>query len=136
MLPLHKNSAMRPHTLQVGPRDMAKHSKWPFFLRMHGSVLPKMILPLLVVAAWSTLITCLSQWVYPLVVSNLLLTVLGIVVGLAISFRTSSAYERYTEGRRYWSQLILVGQNLARTIWIHAGEREGDLGKEDLLEKL
>ena len=69
-------------------------------------------------------------------VSTLLLTVLGFVVGLAISFRTSSAYERYAEGRKYWSQLVFVGQNLARTIWIHASEREGDLGKEDLLSKL
>ena len=114
---------------QVGPRDMAKHSKWPFFLRMHGSVLPKMILPLTVVAIWSTVITCVSNFWYELKVNNL-------VVGLAISFRTSSAYERYTEGRRYWSQLQLTGQNLARTIWIHTAERPGDIGKEDLLNKM
>ncbi|KAF9694020.1 hypothetical protein EKO04_007956 [Ascochyta lentis] len=120
----------------IGPRDMAKHSKWPFFLRMHGSVLPKMIIPLLVVTLWSTAITIISVKVWPLNVSNLLLTVLGFVVGLAISFRTSSAYERYTEGRKYWSQLQLVSQNLARTIWIHTDEREGELGKEDLLAKL
>ncbi|OAL03289.1 UPF0187-domain-containing protein [Phaeosphaeriaceae sp. SRC1lsM3a] len=120
----------------IGPRDMSKHSKWPFFMRMHGSVFPKMILPLTVVAIWSTLITCISEFIYPLAVSTLLLTVLGFVVGLAISFRTSTAYERYTEGRKYWSQLILVSQNMARTIWIHASEREGELGKEDLLNKL
>ncbi|KAF2623706.1 UPF0187-domain-containing protein [Macroventuria anomochaeta] len=120
----------------IGPRDMAKHSKWPFFLRMHGSVLPKMIIPLIVVTIWSTAITVISKKLYPLNVSNLLLTVLGFVVGLAISFRTSSAYERYTEGRKYWSQLQLVSQNLARTIWIHTDEREGELGKEDLLAKL
>ncbi|KAH7120808.1 Bestrophin, RFP-TM, chloride channel-domain-containing protein [Dendryphion nanum] len=120
----------------VGPRDMSKHSKWPFFLRMHGSVLPKMILPLTVVAGWSTLITLISHFVFPLKVSNLLLTVLGFVVGMAISFRTSSAYERYTEGRKYWSQLLFVGQNLARTIWIHSYERDGELGKEDLLAKI
>lgn len=120
----------------VGPRDMSKHSKWPFFMRMHGSVFPKMILPLTVVALWSTLITCISEFLYPLAVSTLLLTVLGFVVGLAISFRTSTAYERYTEGRKYWSQLILVSQNMARTIWIHTAEREGELGKEDLLNKL
>ncbi|KAF1948853.1 UPF0187-domain-containing protein [Byssothecium circinans] len=120
----------------AGPRDMAKHSKWPFFLRMHGSVLPKMILPLIVVAMWSTAITLICELVWELKVSNLLLTVLGFVVGLAISFRTSSAYERYTEGRKYWSQLLLVGQNLARTIWIHAEERPGELGKEDLLNKI
>jgi len=115
---------------------MSKHSKWPFFMRMHGSVLPKMLLPLLVTSLWSILITLLSQYVYPLKVSSLLLTVLGFVVGMAISFRTSTAYERYAEGRKYWGQLTFVGQNLARTIWIHAKERDGDLGKEDLLAKL
>ncbi|KAL1594376.1 hypothetical protein SLS60_010136 [Paraconiothyrium brasiliense] len=115
---------------------MSKHSKWPFFMRMHGSVLPKMILPLTVVTLWSTLITCICEFVYELKVSNLLLTVLGFVVGLAISFRTSSAYERYTEGRKYWSQLLLVGQNFSRTVWIHVAEREGELGKEDLLAKV
>lgn len=115
---------------------MNKHSKWPFFLRMHGSVLPKMLLPLIIVALWSTLITILSEFVYPLKISNLLLTVLGFVVGLAISFRTSTAYERYAEGRKQWSQMLFVGQNLARTIWIHATERDGEVGKEDLLAKL
>jgi len=33
----------------TGPRDIAKHSKWPIFLQMHGSILPKMIVPLLTV---------------------------------------------------------------------------------------
>jgi predicted membrane chloride channel (bestrophin family) len=103
---------------------------------MHGSVLPKMLLPLLVVAAWSTLITCISHFIYPLVVDTLLLTVLGFVVGMAISFRTSSAYERYTEGRKYWSQMVFVSQNLSRTIWIHTTERDGEVGKEDLLNKI
>lgn len=105
-------------------------------MRMHGSVFPKMIIPLTVVTVWSTAITVVSELVHPLSVSTLLLTVLGFVVGLAISFRTSTAYERYTEGRKYWSQLIFVSQNLARTIWIHTAEREGELGKEDLLKKL
>jgi predicted membrane chloride channel (bestrophin family) len=115
---------------------MNKHSKWPFFMRMHGSVLPKMILPIIVISLWSTLITCLSEFVFALKVSSLLLTVLGFVVGMAISFRTSTAYERYAEGRKYWGQLTFVGQNLARTIWIHSKERDGELGKEDLLAKL
>jgi putative membrane protein len=120
----------------AGPRDMNKHSKWPFFLRMHGSVLPKMLLPLVVIALWSTLITLISEFVYPLKISSLLLTILGFVVGLAISFRTSTAYERYAEGRKYWSQMLFVSQNLARTIWIHAAERDGETGKDDLLAKL
>lgn len=57
---------------------------------------------------------------------------------MALSFRSSTAYERYNEGRKYWAQLTMCSQNLARLIWIHAEERheEGDLGKKDLLAKV
>lgn len=118
---------------------MERHSKLPSFAQMHGSVLPKLIVPLFFVGCWSTLITCLSQFVYPLSVSNLMLTVLGFVVSLGISFRTSSAYERYSDGRRYWSRLIQASRDLARLIWIHIDERheqDPELGKADLLAKL
>jgi predicted membrane chloride channel (bestrophin family) len=119
-----------------GPREMDKHSKWPTFMRMHGSVMPKMILPLLTVAAWSTFITVFSKYVHHLGVNNILLTVLGFVVGLALSFRSSTAYERWADGRKYWAQLIQVSRNLARTIWINTGERHGEEGKVDLLRKI
>jgi putative membrane protein len=74
----------------------------------------------------------------PVSVNQLLLTVLGFVVGLALSFRSSTAYERYNEGRKYWAQLTLASQNLARLIWIHVDERHSDpaLGKQDLLAKI
>ena len=121
------------------PLDIEKHSKMPYFLRMKGSITPQMIVPLVFVACWATVITCISQFVKPLVVSSLLLTVLGFVVGLGISFRTSSAYERYVEGRKYWGQLIQTSRDLSRHIWIHAGERHGEdpaKGRADLLAKL
>lgn len=80
--------------------------------------------------------TCISQFVYPLGVSNILLTVLGFVVSLAISLRSTTSYERYSEGRKYWAQLMLVSQTLAREIWVSASEAEGEEGKEDVLGKL
>ncbi len=48
---------------QTGPRDIQKHSKWPIFLQMHGSILPKLIVPLLAVAGWASWITCLNELV-------------------------------------------------------------------------
>jgi len=59
------------HSLELddyfaGPRDMQKHSKLPLFMRIHGSVMPKMILPLIFVGAWATAITCISQLVQTL----------------------------------------------------------------------
>lgn len=123
----------------IGPRDLDHHSKWPMFLRLHGSITPEMILPLIFVGAWASLITCISKFVHSLAVNQLLLTVLGFVVGLALSFRSSTAYERYNEGRKYWAQLTFVSQNLARLIWIHAEERHSDdavIGKNDLMGKI
>lgn len=116
-----------------------RHSKWPYFLRLHGSVLPKMVIPLFFLGGWATAITCIDKRVYPIGIDSVLLTVLGFVVGLALSFRSTTAYERYSEGRRYWAQLTLTSRNLARLIWIHVQERHSessDLGKSDLLAKL
>jgi ion channel-forming bestrophin family protein len=79
---------------------------------------------------------------------SVLLTVLGFVVGLALSFRSSTAYERYAEGRRYlpsktlltviryWATLVLTARNLARVVWVHAAERDGEHNKQDLVSKL
>ncbi|CAG8114111.1 unnamed protein product [Penicillium olsonii] len=119
-----------------GPRNMEKHSKWPIMMRMHGSVMPKMILPLLTVAIWSTAVTVFSKKVHDLGINNILLTVLGFVVGLALSFRSSTAYERWADGRKYWAQLVQTSRNLSRIIWINTGEREGEEGKDDILRKL
>ena len=69
-------------------------------------------------------------------INSLLLTVTGFVVGLGLSFRSSTAYERYNEGRKYWTQLVLSSNNLARVIWVHGSERVGEEGKQDLLAKL
>jgi len=48
----------------VGPRDLDRHSKLPYFMRMHGSILPKMIVPLLLIGGEATLITCITKFVH------------------------------------------------------------------------
>ena len=40
--------------LQFGPRDVTRHSKIPLFFKIHGSVLPKILLPLCMVTIWAT----------------------------------------------------------------------------------
>jgi predicted membrane chloride channel (bestrophin family) len=57
--------------------------------------------------------------IHDLAVSSSLLTVLGTVLGLVISFRTSSAYERYQEGRKMWTNITIASRNIAQLIWIH-----------------
>ncbi|TFY78535.1 hypothetical protein EWM64_g5474, partial [Hericium alpestre] len=44
---------------------------------------------------------------------------LGTVLGFVISYRTTSSFERYNEGRRYWSQIVLSSRTFARLVWFH-----------------
>ncbi|KAH8821313.1 Bestrophin, RFP-TM, chloride channel-domain-containing protein, partial [Xylogone sp. PMI_703] len=121
----------------IGPRDLDRHSKLPYFIRIHGSILPKMIVPLLVVGVWSTIVTCFCKFLTtsPVGVPSILLSVLGFVVGLALTFRSTSAYERYSDGRKLWATVSVQSRNLARYIWINITERS-DYEKEDILAKL
>lgn len=44
---------------------------------------------------------------------------LGTVLGFVISYRTTSSFERYNEGRRFWSAIILGSRTFARIVWFH-----------------
>ncbi|OSD07776.1 UPF0187-domain-containing protein [Trametes coccinea BRFM310] len=68
----------------------------------------------------ATMVTLVSEMTrHKLEFSNAMLTVLGTVLGLVISFRTSSAYERYMEGRKLWTNIAIASRNLAQYIWVH-----------------
>ncbi|KAJ5884153.1 uncharacterized protein N7473_011039 [Penicillium subrubescens] len=92
-----------------GPRNMTRHSKWPTVMRVQGSVMPQMILPLLLVGGWATLITCISHF-------------------------------KHNHGQMDESTgpvLFQTSRTLARIIWVHFDEREGEENtKVDLLRKL
>ncbi|KAH9884375.1 Bestrophin, RFP-TM, chloride channel-domain-containing protein [Xylariomycetidae sp. FL2044] len=119
----------------LGPRELDRHSKWPMMLRIHGSCIPELIVPILFVGAWTTTVCLFSRHVKDLGIKHTLLVVLGFIVALSLSFRSSTAYERYMEGRKAWTTLTMVSQNLARNIWINAEERE-DHAKDDLIAKM
>lgn len=119
-----------------GPRDLTRHSKWPLFMRMHGSIVPKLILPLLFIGAWATAVVLISKKVKYIGVDSVLLTITGFVISLGLSFRSSTAYERYAEGRRYWQMLTMASQALGRVMWIHATDPEGQDVRELMLKKV
>ncbi len=92
------------------------------------------------------MVTLVSEMTpHKLSVSSAILTVLGTVLGLVISFRTSSAYERsvphlsrlslaltrwivapasdrYMDGRRLWTTIAIASRNLALLV-SYAAER-------------
>nr|BAK01447.1 predicted protein [Hordeum vulgare subsp. vulgare] len=131
-----KQTSLDMYDYFTGPRDIQKHSKWPLILQMHGSITPKLIVPLLIAGGWASAVTVITMKVYSLRVDSVLLTILGFVVGLSLSFRSTTAYERYAEGRRYWGMLIMASQTLGRTFWIHAEDPKGQDPRETLLQKI
>ncbi|KAI1798289.1 Bestrophin, RFP-TM, chloride channel-domain-containing protein [Ganoderma leucocontextum] len=77
---------------------------------------------LLFFTGWATAVSVISHSVHSLAIQPTLLTVIGTVLGFVVSYRTTASFERYNEGRRLWSQIILGSRTLARTIWFHVPE--------------
>ncbi|KAF8881232.1 UPF0187-domain-containing protein [Infundibulicybe gibba] len=79
----------------------------------------------------ATMVCLVSEMTdHELVIPNQLLTVLGTVLGLVISFRTSSAYEKYQEGRKMWTNITIASRNLAQMFWIHVPFEREDKGEQ------
>ncbi|KAK9357481.1 Bestrophin, RFP-TM, chloride channel-domain-containing protein [Lipomyces starkeyi] len=115
--------------------DPFARSALPYALRFRGSIFWNLFPQILIVGSWGTLIVCISQLKTNLGVSTVLITVLGFVTGLALSFRINTAYERYNEGRKYWAQLTMTTRNFSRYIWFQIPLRKGH-EKSDLLMKV
>ncbi|KAG8744420.1 hypothetical protein FRC10_010198 [Ceratobasidium sp. 414] len=92
------------------------------FRKFRGTVLNDIWPELLFFTGIATMVCCVCKYTSTNLAFNpQLLTVLGTVLGLVISFRTTSAYDRYWEGRKLWSviSLSIQSRNLANLIWIH-----------------
>lgn len=75
---------------------------------------------LIVTGIWSSSICVLNYFTHgKLSIQPTLITVFGTVLGFVISFRTSSSFDRYNEGRKLWSQIVLNCRIFARTVWFH-----------------
>ncbi|CAE6457946.1 unnamed protein product [Rhizoctonia solani] len=88
--------------------------------KFRGTVLNDLWPELMFFTGIGAMVACVSKFTdTKLSFDPQLLTVLGTVLGLVISFRTTSAYDRYWEGRKLWTTISLSSRNLANLIWIH-----------------
>jgi putative membrane protein len=53
------------------------------------------------------------------------LSILGIILGLLLVFRTNTAYDRWWEGRRLWGQLVNLSRGLSRQLSARLGSGPG-----------
>ncbi|KAK7029857.1 Bestrophin, RFP-TM, chloride channel-domain-containing protein [Favolaschia claudopus] len=56
-------------------------------------------------------------------IPNVMLTVLGVVIGFVISYRAMSGYDRYWMGRAAWSDVMKNSRTIGRLIWYHVPPR-------------
>ncbi|KAJ7756566.1 hypothetical protein B0H16DRAFT_1689818 [Mycena metata] len=52
-------------------------------------------------------------------IPNVILTVMGVVIGFVISYRAMSGYDRYWMGRTAWTDVIRNARTMGRLIWYH-----------------
>ncbi|KAI8449813.1 Bestrophin, RFP-TM, chloride channel-domain-containing protein, partial [Phakopsora pachyrhizi] len=69
--------------------------------------------------AFSVLLYYIDKHLIKIRVASTILTVIGTVIGFVVSYRTSSAYERYNEGRKLWSTITITSRTMAKLVWIH-----------------
>lgn len=91
-----------------------------FIFRFYkGDTLRKLLLFMIVIAAYSGIIAYLELYYWKLskesYISNLsiLHQLLGFVLSLLLVFRTNTAYDRWWEGRKLWGSLVNNSRNLA-----------------------
>ncbi|CAE6443349.1 unnamed protein product [Rhizoctonia solani] len=85
-------------------------------------------------AGWATCVCLISAKVHNLGISSTLLTVFGTILGFVISYRTSSSFERYNEGRRLWSTIVLASRTFSRTVWFHVPDTPSTATPETAVE--
>jgi putative membrane protein len=93
---------------------------WRTVLAFRGTVLPRVLGRVGALTAFSLVLCLIDDYLarrYGValpVLDQLGHTVLGVVLGLLIVFRTGSSNNRYWDGRTYWGALINGSRNLAR----------------------
>ena len=77
-----------------------------------------LILDVIGAGAWAALVVWVETDVFRVAVplGPAFLSILGIILGLLLVFRTNSAYDRWWEGRKLWGQLVNVSRGLAHQL--------------------
>ncbi|KAI7858049.1 Bestrophin, RFP-TM, chloride channel-domain-containing protein [Circinella umbellata] len=107
---------------------------YPDVLRWKGSVWPR-ILPLITLTgfyAYAIAYAYLKLNYTVIALNNSVVPALSVVLGLLLTFRANTSYNRYYEGRQLFEGILSRSRNLARLIWTSIPERT----QNDHLEKM
>jgi len=103
----------------VSTKHLHKYSWLPDVLRIRGSILTRIIGPVLTVTLFATVIAMAYDQGYNVTLSNSVTPLLAVVVGLILVFRNTTSYDRYYEGRKDFGSMMSTVRNLSRLIWVN-----------------
>lgn len=124
---MNTHSQSRNHTLLPAYLPES-HNKKRFYYRpglprwtfRSGSVFWTVWPSVLGHAVFSTFVAALTLLTsFELAIPNVMLTVLGVVLGFVISYRALSGYDRYFTGRTAWADIMKTSRIMGRLIWFH-----------------
>ncbi|KAG8681710.1 hypothetical protein FRC08_015468 [Ceratobasidium sp. 394] len=89
--------------------------------RLDGSVMSRIIGPVLTVTLFATFVAVMvQQYKHEWKLTNNVVPLLSVVVGLILVFRNGTSYDRYYEGRKDFGVMMSNIRNLARLLWVNA----------------
>ncbi|KAB5587658.1 hypothetical protein CTheo_8901 [Ceratobasidium theobromae] len=101
-----------------GETDLERHRRR---MRIDGSVTLRILGPVLTVTLFATFVATMVQiYGHNWRLTNNVVPLLSVVVGLILVFRNGTSYDRYYEGRKDYGALMSNIRNLARLIWVNA----------------
>ncbi|KAL5636060.1 hypothetical protein ACGC1H_004770 [Rhizoctonia solani] len=90
-------------------------------LRIDGSVTLRILGPVLTVTLFATFVATMVQvYGHNWKLTNNVVPLLSVVVGLILVFRYRTSYDRYYEGRKDFGMVMSNVRNLARLLWVNA----------------
>lgn len=105
--------------IPVERRKLRKYSWLPDVLRIEGSIIRRIVGPVLTVTLFAGCVAVSSEvYDYHLNLSNNVVPLLSVVVGLILVFRNGTSYDRYYEARKDFAALTSIVRNLSRLIWV------------------
>ncbi|KAK0240345.1 Bestrophin, RFP-TM, chloride channel-domain-containing protein [Armillaria nabsnona] len=111
---------------KIKRRHLRKYSWLPDVLRIKGSIIPRVWGPVLTVTIFATFVACAHTKGHHVQLTNSVVPLLSVVVGLILVFRNGTSYDRYWEGRKSFASMTSNIRNLSRLIWVNVAPPPSD----------
>lgn len=94
---------------------------WKVFFTLDGTIIRAVLVRALLLAGFTAALALVHTLITPIpAIDPVGHTIIGLVLGFLIVFRTNTSYDRYWEARRLWGGVVNASRSLVRTAAVHA----------------